>query len=117
MVDAVLRTSPRGLFLGDNGGRLARAPTPALLREARRLGVPILPGSDPLPFPDHQTRAGSFGFISDAMLDESQPAQGLRAWLRGLGTQPPTYGALERFGAFCWNQARMQWRKRVIRSG
>jgi hypothetical protein len=116
VVARFLRAHPREIFLGDNGGRLGGGRIPPLLDEARRLGVPILPGSDPLPFPDQQTRAGSFGFVADVVLPEERPAEGLRRWLRGLHGQPPAYGELETLGRFCRNQARMQWRKRMARA-
>jgi hypothetical protein len=115
LVASFLRTHPREIFLGDNSGRLGLARAPRLFDEARRLGVPILPGSDPLPFRDQLTRIGSFGFVCDTTLSEEQPAEGLRSWLHGLGVQPIAYGELETLGRFCWNQGRMQWRKRVAR--
>jgi len=117
LVTSLLRSSAGDIFLGDNGGRLGAWRTPPLLEEARRLAVPILPGSDPLPFREQQRRIAAFGFVADVGLDESRPAEGLRAWLHGLEAQPPVYGELETLGRFCWNQARMQWRKRVARPG
>lgn len=115
LVAEMLRSRPRDVFLGDNGGRLGTAPEPRLLAEARRLGVPVLPGSDPLPFRGEQSRAGAFGFLADLRLDEERPAEALRGWLRMLRKQPPRYGALETLGRFCRHQARMQWRKRTAR--
>jgi hypothetical protein len=117
LVADVLESGERGVFLGDNSGRLGMAATPSLFAVARNRRVPILPGSDPLPFRNQQTRAGSFGFIADVTLDEERPAEGLRAWLRKLETQPATFGRLETLGAFVANQLRMQWRKRIARPG
>jgi len=54
------------VFLGDNAGRPALAPPPRLFRLAAERNVPILPGSDPLPFPRHASRAGSYGFVLPA---------------------------------------------------
>jgi hypothetical protein len=115
LVASVLRSRPRDVFLGDNGGRLAAAPEPRLFAEGRRRGVPVLPGSDPLPFRREQARAGAFGFLADLRLDEERPAEALRGWLRALREPPPRYGMLETLGRFCRNQARMQWRKRAPR--
>lgn len=115
LVAAVLRSRPHDVFLGDNGGRLGAAPEPRLLEEARRRGVPVLPGSDPLPFRGEQSRAGACGFLADVRLDEERPAEVLRGWLHVLREQPPRYGTLETLGRFCRNQARMQWRKRAAR--
>ena len=117
LVESVIRSAAGDLFVGDNGGRPGAWRTPHLLEEARRLSVPILAGSDPLPFRDQQRRIAAYGFFADVDLDERQPAQCLRTWLRGLVGQPPVYGHLESLGRFGWNQARMQWRKRVVRSG
>ena len=85
--------------------------------EARQLGVPILPGSDPLPFMGQERRIGSFGFVADTALALARPAEGLRRWLQAHRVQPPVYGEGETFGRFWVNQLRMQWRKRVSRAG
>lgn len=116
LVAESLRASDRTVLAGDNGGRLALGPTPPLLAEAARRGIPILPGSDPLPFPDQEGRAGSFGFLADVALPPERPAAALRAWLRALDRQPDPYGRLRGVAAFCFDQGRMQWRKRVGRS-
>jgi hypothetical protein len=107
-VAAVLRSHTGPLFLGDNGGRPRGLPIPRLLGEARRSGVLVLPGSDPLPFPDHEGRAGSFGFMADLAPDPGAPAAGLREWLLGLRVQPRTYGRARRPDRFLGDQVRMQ---------
>ena len=101
------------IFLGDNGGRPEALPEPSLLAEARRLGVPVLPGSDPLPLRDHERRAASFGFQADVALDLDSMVAGVRAWLLATGTRPTVIGQRESPARFAWNQVRMQWRKRV----
>jgi hypothetical protein len=113
---ATARGTPRHLFLGDNGGRPRAAPAPRLLREAARTDVVILPGSDPLPFADHQSRVGSFGFIAHVALGDAAPARRLGDWLRSLPAQPPVYGAGAGLAAFARDQFRMQLRKRSQRS-
>jgi hypothetical protein len=110
-VAAALRADPGPLFLGDNGGRPGTLRTPPLLRRALRHGPPVLPGSDPLPFPDHQGRAGSFGFVADVALDLKAPAASLRQWLLTLGGQPPVYGEGRRVDRFVRDQVRMQLRR------
>jgi hypothetical protein len=111
LVRALLRAHDGPLFLGDNGGRPAVLPTPALLVEGARLEV--LPGSDPLPLRDHETRAGSFGFYAEVPIDLDRPAAGLRAWLLSRSAQPTGCGRRVSLGRFAWNQVRMQWRKRI----
>jgi hypothetical protein len=107
---ALKRAEPRFL-LGDNGGRL-RLRTPRLFQEAARCGIPVLPGSDPLPFPDHQDRAGSSGFVAPlASADDGLVAE-LREWLLALRSQPLTWGRGRAPHAFVHDQIRMQLRRR-----
>lgn len=73
------RLSP--LFLGDNGGRPRFWPQPSFLRMARKKGLRLLPGSDPLPFPAESRRPGSFGFLFHGRLDPEQPAAALKSIL------------------------------------
>jgi hypothetical protein len=113
VVRDAIRAPDRPLFVGDNGGRPAWGRTPPILAEATRRGIPMLPGSDPLPLRDHQGRALSSGFLVDAALDLARPAAGLRDWLLTPGRLPAMAGQRESSGRFVWNQVRMQWRKRV----
>jgi hypothetical protein len=106
-------TKTDGIFVGDNGGRWDLLPEPEIFALARSRSIPILPGSDPLPFADHSGRAGSFGFVVPRNIDLEHPARDLRSWLRSHREQPQTFGRLETGGTFAWNQLRMQWRKRV----
>lgn len=99
------------LYLGDNSGRLRLAGEPRLLREARERGLLILPGTDPLPFPDHSGRAGSFGFVLEGPLDERQPAEDLLRRIRSLREQPRTYGRGETLPRFLRDQATLQLRQ------
>ncbi len=108
---------PATTFLGDNGGRLGLSPEPGLFERARRRGMRILPGSDPLPFPGQVSRIGTHGFVLDARLDPLAPARGLKTALRGGTTQPPTFGRGQRLAPFAVSQLRMQWLKRARRGG
>lgn len=117
LVASCMRAHAGEIFLGDNGGRLTGAGTPRLFAEAQRLAVPILPGSDPLPFRGEEARIGSFGFVADVALEVARPAESLRRWLHAHRAQPPVFGEGETLGRFCVNQLRMQWRKRVRRAG
>lgn len=111
LIEALLRRpEPKWIFLGDNGGRPAVGGTPRLLREARRRGIPVLPGSDPLPLAGHEARAGSYGFLVREGVDEQQPAAALRQWLRGLAVQPPTFGGCQRLTQFCRDQIHLRLR-------
>lgn len=114
LVEAVIRRpDPKWILLGDNAGRPRAGGIPRLFREAEARGIPVLPGSDPLPLPEHVTRAGSYGFVLDGGLDERRPAEGLRRWLRGLSGQPRVFGRSEGLAGFCRDQALLRLRRPV----
>lgn len=111
----VRATRPGELFLGDNGGRLTPGLPPSLFRLAEAHGLSVLPGSDPLPFPDHATRAGSYGFAVEVEFDTRTAAGSLKGSLR-RGAVVRSYGRRTPLIAFCRNQLRAQARKRHLRS-
>ena len=114
LVEAVIRRpDPKWILLGDNAGRPRAGGTPRLFREAAERGIPVLPGSDPLPLPGHETRAGSYGFAVDGGLDERRPAESLRRWLRGLSGQPRVFGGCESLVRFCRDQTLLRLRRPV----
>ncbi|MGH7629351.1 MAG: hypothetical protein ACREOF_08160 [Gemmatimonadales bacterium] len=112
LVGELVRTKGDTLFLGDNGGRLRYAPRPRLFADAARHGVYVLPGSDPLPFPSQNTRAGSFGCFIEGPLNDDRPAESLLALLGELTHQPRAFGRAEGLTRFAVSQIRMQLRKR-----
>jgi hypothetical protein len=95
------------LFLGDNAGR--HGPEPALFRRARKLGVRVLPGSDPLPFSRHAGLAGSYGFILSHAVDLDRPAETLLRRIRESG-QPRAFGRRAGLPRFLRDQVGMQLR-------
>jgi hypothetical protein len=97
----------RELFLGDNSGRLRHGPPPRLFRQARELGIPVLPGSDPLPFPRHAGRAGSYGFMLLGPTEEHTPTQDLLRRIRAAG-QPRSFGRRADLPRFLRDQMEMQ---------
>lgn len=101
------------LFLGDNAGRLGMTGPPRLFREARSQGVPVLPGSDPLPLAEHCARAGSYGFILSGPLDEAHPAACVLRGIRRLKGQPRIFGRCAALTSFLHDQAALQWRRRL----
>lgn len=113
VAQVVRSAAPGSLLLGDNGGRPRSSPTPPLFRLARRRDLPILAGSDPLPFPHQLRRVGSYGSIlADAELDPRRPAESLARALLALRSTPSVFGRRVSFGAFAWAQMRMQMRRR-----
>jgi hypothetical protein len=101
-----------GFFLGDGGGRPYFWSTPSHFRQAERRGIPVLPGTDPLPFPRQTGRAGSYGFRLEGALDLSSPGEGIKAALRVPAPRLVPFGRLERLAPFVRNQLAMQRRKR-----
>lgn len=99
------------LFLGDNGGRLAISGPPRLFRESRSQGVPVLPGSDPLPLPEHCARAGSYGFVLSGPLDEAHPAACILRAVRRLKGQPRVFGRRAALPSFLHDQAALRRRR------
>jgi hypothetical protein len=97
------------LFLGDNGGRPGIGGPPQLFAAARTHGVRVLPGSDPLPLPQHERRAGSYGFVLEGALDEERPAEDLLRRLRGLRGQPRVYGRCAALPRFLRDQIGLRW--------
>ena len=110
--EVVCRSERPGVCLGDNAGRPELGGIPRLFREAVAKGIPILPGSDPLPLPEQNRRAGSRGLLLEKGFDESRPAQSLRRTLRALETQPRTYGRGRELGGFLRDQLALRLGRR-----
>jgi hypothetical protein len=118
LVEAAFRSrGSEELFLGDNGGRLGGLcgiqAAPRLFRESRSQGVPVLPGSDPLPLTEHCARAGSYGFVLSGPLDEAHPAACVLRGIRRLKGQPRIFGRCAALTSFLHDQATLQWRRRL----
>jgi hypothetical protein len=111
---AVLGTDPdRGeVFPGDNAARLRWGPMPRLLRRAAERGIPVLPGSDPFPFPGQEDRVGRVGFMVDGRASPERPLAGLRDALAAPERRVRTFGRGEDALPFLRDQIRMQLRKR-----
>lgn len=116
IVSEVLRDAPRDrFFLGDESARPVFWPTPRHFVEARHLGIRVLRGTDPLPFPREARRAGSYGFRLRGPSVAARPAESLRRLLADPGTELHDFGVRETPGAFVRNQVAMQLRKRARR--
>ena len=99
------------LFLGDNAGRPTLGGESSLFRQARDHGVAVLPGSDPLPFPWHAGRAGSYGFVLEGGLDAEHPAFDLRRRLRELHESPRVFGRRVTLPGFLRDQTALRARR------
>lgn len=105
------------LFVGDNGGRLGSAPEPSLLSLARQRGVPILPGTDPFPFPEQIRRPLGYGFVLACAPWGQTPAASIKHALESQRAQPEVFGQRTGLAEFVRNQLAMQWHKRRARAG
>lgn len=105
-VRQLIHRAPPGprLFLGDNGGRPLGWPRPALFGEAERRGIPILPGSDPLPIRSGAGRPGGFGFFLRETVRPEYAAQDLKEILLEPMAKIHPYGRLESPYGFIRNQ-------------
>jgi hypothetical protein len=104
---------PGELFLGDNGGRPRRAREHPIFALARDRGIPVLPGSDPLPFARANASAGRTGFLLRGF-DPEKPAASVLARVRELAGSPPRFGRGEGLPAFCRDQIAMQLHARGL---
>jgi hypothetical protein len=97
------------LFLGDNSGRPIFFAEPNEFELGRRLGLKVLPGTDPLPFASEARRAGSFGGLVDGLVSDLKPWTDLCRHLvqPDLTIQP--FGRLETPLRFLRNQLAMQY--------
>lgn len=99
------------IFLGDNSGRPSFLPFPHHFKIAKRNGIHILPGSDPLPFNTEYHRVGSFGFLLEEKISKSYPAKGLKQILMKPKLRLQSYGDFENPFRFLRNQLKMQIKK------
>ena len=97
-----------GLFLGDNRNRLIGWPRSPLFREAEKQGIPTLPGSDPLPYPDEVSYPGSFGFMIRGSVSPDFPARDIKRILGDLKTSPTPFGSSDSPIHFFLNQLRLR---------
>jgi hypothetical protein len=79
VVDRLIRHAGEGLRLGDSSLRCRGWPLPKPMAGAP---MPVLAGSDPLPFPGDESAAGTYGVRIQLTFDESAPVSSLRRALR-----------------------------------
>ncbi|MDB9526588.1 hypothetical protein PN498_11350 [Oscillatoria sp. CS-180] len=92
------------VFLGDNSGRPLGWRRPVQFSVAEQKGIPILPGTDPLPLPSEGSRVGSFGLQLSGSVDQDRPAASVMSRLQSLSPPSLTYGNLETPWRFIKNQ-------------
>lgn len=111
-VDEIIMKRIPNLFLGDNGGRTSLLPNPPQFRLAEANGLRILPGSDPLPFPQEAARPMSYGFAGKINFDENNPWESVKHSLLDESLKIEKFGNLTSPFAFVKTQIAMQIKKR-----
>ncbi len=92
VLETLERMQATGLMLGDNAARPRWTPPPIAFLRARARGVPILPGTDPLPLAAQVRQAGRYGFILRVEGPLDRPAEAVKRGVRAMTTQPGTFG-------------------------
>lgn len=95
------------IFAGDNAGRPWIWPRPAVFAACEARGRPVLPGTDPLPLRGCEKRVGTYGFVMQGTLRESQPGLELRERLFGATALQP-FGKGASLGGFALNQLKLR---------
>ena len=101
------------LLLGDNSGRPGFWPVPRAFKKARKLQVPIINGSDPLPFAGEEYKAGTYGFSIEGEFNENQPARSLRDLLATLEPDIDYFGKRDNTAAFLKRQSKIYLKKYI----
>lgn len=102
LVRSLLQQWGAKLMIGDTALRPTCWPEPRLMRDARKHGSSILPGSDPLPLAAEEKRLGQYGLIYRGIFDPAFPAASMRKAL--AESSPCIQPAGTRCGA--WQTAR-----------
>jgi hypothetical protein len=111
-VDELIMKKIPDLFLGDNGGRSSMLPYPTQFNLAEANGMKILPGSDPLPFPQEAKRPMSYGFIANINFSETRPWESVKQSLLDKSLKIEKFGNLTSPFTFIKTQIAMQIKKR-----
>ena len=113
VVREILESDRAGsVFVGDNGGRPWLFPRPRLFRTAEAMGIPILPGTDPLPLARQAGKAGRYGFVLSGDFDANRPAESIRRYLAAPDVAVSPYGRRETLTGFARAQIALRHRGR-----
>lgn len=115
LVDAIIEEfGEQGLVLGDTSHRPGLWRMPAQFTLARQKGIEIVPGTDPLPFPDRATHVGTLALRTQGTVDPQHPSLGVLSALQHPIARPKVVGTREPVLRCLKNQARMQLKKRGL---
>lgn len=111
IIKQLLNKNIPNLFLGDNGGRSKLLPYPSQFKIASQKNIQIIPGSDPLPFPDEIKRPLSYGFQFIADISNTNPWIDIKKILLDPNFTFYTFGKLTSPYKFIKTQAAIQLKK------
>ena len=100
------------ILIGDNGNRPSFWINPVYLNKAKRKGIKVLPGTDPLPLAAEVHRPGSFGFYTQGIIQANRPAACLKQILIDPNISLQPYGSLETPFRFINNQIQFRLQKK-----
>lgn len=101
------------ILMGDNGNRPMFWINPIYLNQAKKQGIRILPGTDPLPIHTELSRPGSFGFYMQGVVEASTPGSCLKEMLLDAKVTLQPYGSLEKPLRFFKNQIQIRSPKKT----
>ena len=100
------------IALGDTSYRPLAPSPPRNFRMAASHGIPILAGTDPLPYAGEQGKIGRYGLVLREEIDPGHLGCSARAYFGSLRGAVERYGQREPLLPNLWLQAHMQLRKR-----
>lgn len=97
-------------LLADTAIRPFGFPTPGLLRLAKREGIPVLAGTDPLPLAGEEERLGRYGSRFEGEFDQTFPSRSIRKILFGdhtsVGKRLSVLGMMSRIRKLKFSQSK-----------
>lgn len=104
----IANAAPGSLLVGDSSVRPRCLGEPGLMQEARKRGLTVIAGSDPLPAPGEELAAGSWCSLLECPFDESAPAASLRKALQSADVSAKSAGKRSLAGGMLFRQVRMR---------
>jgi len=100
-----------GLFIGDNSGRPTFWPRPQPFNRAKEHDIPIISGSDPLPFRDEVHKVGTYGFSVEGKFNKNEPAGSIWEILLSPETTIDFFGRRDSAVSFFKRQSKIYLKK------
>ncbi len=99
------------IALGDNGGRPGIFPVPEQFTTAEQLGIPIFPGTDPLPLASEEKKVGRCCLVYQKELDDQPISHQVIQLLKNREIEFKKKIVLENNFRFLVNQLLLRWQK------